>query len=367
MMQMKAHGAEQRYLAKWQQLLGLYLKNYEHYSRKQEQKHISLLFILSMGYVALLASGIYLVFTNRMTVGELMACQLLFLSFNDALRQKNKFFIGKQQMESDLQYLADISHFPLHPKIATLDNNKSKPIGLSSIELIDLTFGYSAEFKPILNKVNLTIKAGAHVAIVGASGSGKSTLVHLLSGLYQPWSGTILINGIPLLDYSMEERASLIGVVSQQQFFYQGSIRDNLCLWHEHYSDNELLSVLKMACIDDVIAQTDDALDYQLTEGATNLSGGQRQRLELARTLLAQPPILILDEATSSLDPIIEERIKKNLTNYVATKIVIAHRFNTIHDAQTLYLLDKGQLVNTNLEPQNNTSDSFTRLFTTAG
>lgn len=319
-----------------------------------------------MGYTALLASGMYLVFTNSITVGELMACQILFLSFNDALKQRDKFVLGKQQMESDLQYLADINHYPLPSKIIPSNNYKFKKAELCSIQLIDLTFGYSQEFKPLLDKVNLTIKAGDHVAIVGRSGSGKSTLVHLLSGLHQPWSGSILINGVPLLEYSLRERAGLIGVVSQQQFFYQGSIRDNLCLWHAHYSDNELLSVLKLACIDDLLTQTDDGLDFQLTEGATNLSGGQRQRLELARTLLAKPPILILDEATSSLDPLIEEQVKKNLANYAATQIVIAHRYNTISDAQTLYLLDKGQLVNKNPQRQNNTSDSFTQLFITA-
>lgn len=344
LMAIKIQGSELRYRAKWQELLTQYIHHHEQNAYQQEKTHLGFALVFSMSYSALLISGLYMVCLNKMTLGELMACQVLLLSFNESLMQNNKLFARRESIESDLHCLADITH---HPKYLVTQDSKLDAEG--PIELVNLTFGYSHEFKPLLDGLNVSIPSGSHVALVGASGCGKSTLVHLFSGLYEPWSGSILINGIPLSHYSLAERARCIGVVGQQQFFYQGSLRENLCLWRD-YSIDELMYVLKMACMDELINQTEEGLDYQLTEGATNLSGGQRQRLELARTLLARPKILILDEATSALDPIIEKQIQKNLTEYAATKIVIAHRVDTIQDAECVYVLEKGQLVSRSLD-----------------
>ena len=296
-----------------------------------------------MGYFSILSTGIYLVCQCRMTVGELMACQVLFLSFNEALSRRVKLGHQQDQIEADLQSIDDIMHSP--KESSGLQSLSKKERCLGKIQIIDLTFGYNREFKPLFSHFDLTIEPGSQVAITGPSGSGKSTLIQLLSGLYQPWSGTILIDGVPLHEYSPIERARRIGVVSQQQFFYQGSIKDNLCLWGEACSDEDIMAALRMACIDDLVTNTEDGLDFQLSEGATNISGGQRQRLEIARTLLVRPQLLLLDEATSSLDLLVEEQIKINLNQYPATKIVVAHRQNTIQGADKIYILNKGQLI----------------------
>lgn len=334
--QIKAQCAESRYMQRWSGIFAQYLKYYRHYAQQQQQAHLCFSFLFSLSYSALLAVGVYWVSAQEMTFSELMACQILFLSLHEALLQKSKWLTQKKQMEMDLQGFADISQSSLEPVPTQVVQCKHSEAVV--IQLIDVTFGYSREFKPLLAEVNMTIAAGEQVAIVGASGSGKSTLVHLLSGLYQPWSGTILLNDIPLANYTAEQRAKLVGVVSQQHFFYQGSVADNLCLW-QSYTKSELLSVLYQACLAEL------SLDYQLTEGASNLSGGQRQRLEIARTLLAKPPILIFDEATSALDSLIEARIKKNLSQNTATKIIIAHRRNTLHDVDRIYGLYEGKLI----------------------
>ena len=339
----KAQCAEHRYMQRWRGLLTQYLKHHHRYSNQQQQVHLFFSFMFSLGYSVLLACGMYFVFAQQMTFSELMICQILFLALHSALMQTTKLLSQKNQMTSDLQSIADISQSAIE-KLSQTRLVHHRIEKFTAMQLIDVSFGYSHEFKPLLHQINLTIHAGEHIAIVGASGSGKSTLVHLLSGLYQPWSGSILINNVPLLDFSLEERTRLLGVVTQHHFFYKGSVRDNLCLWQQ-YSEAELMAALQQACIDDLVNHSSAGLDYQLTEGATNLSGGQRQRLEMARTLLAKPQVLILDEATSSLDPIIEQRIKKNLADHAFTKIVIAHRMNSIQDADTIYLLHEGQLM----------------------
>ena len=365
--QMKAQCSEAVYFAKWQQLLARYLGAHRQYSHKSQLLQLIGLCVFSLGYLSIVTFSIYLISQNHMTIGEMMGYQILFLSFNEALVQGMKFGNQREHIKADLQSITDIIDYPME---STAPSSRfDRPPGLGKIQFIDVTFGYSREFKPLFSRLNLTIEAGSHVAIVGPTGSGKSTLVHLLSGLYPPWSGAILIDGIPLWDYSPSERARLLGVVSQQQFFYQGSIEDNLCLWNESYSAADMMAALRMACIDELATQTEDGLAYQLLEGASNISGGQRQRLEIARTLLAKPRILLLDEATSSLDSIIEGQIKNNIQHYPATKIVIAHRLNTIQNTDMIFILNNGQLIDYGSKQQlvSKKSAAFTELFAIAG
>ena len=132
--------------------------------------------------------------------------------------------------------------------------------------------------------------------------------------------------------------------VNQEQFFFKGTIQDNLSLWTPHYTHAELIQATQTACIDELL-QTPDGLNYQLMEGASNLSGGQRQRLEIARSLLTNPKILILDEAMSSLDTLIEYQIDKNIRATNKTLVIIAHRFSTIIDADIIHIIKNGQII----------------------
>lgn len=343
--QIKAQCSESIYLAKWQQALHSYLKAHQRVAYKHHAIHLLHFFTFSTGYLCVLIIGLYLVQQKQLTLGEIMACQILFLSFNEAFAQRAQLTNQVEHIESEVQNIDDILDYPMAVNVVSnrLHVTLPKPCQ-GRIQLVDLSFGYSREFSPILEHLNVIIKPGAQVVIRGASGSGKSSLVYLLAGLYEPWSGMILIDDVSLNEYSPAERAAFIGIVNQHQFFYQGSIKDNLCLWHSS-TDEELYAALHMACIDELVTQCNHGLDFQLTEGATNISGGQRQRLELARTLLAQPKILILDEATNSLDPLIEKQIRTNLRHYPATKIIINHRIKTVDEMDEAFVLHKGQLI----------------------
>ncbi|CDZ77628.1 Alpha-hemolysin translocation ATP-binding protein HlyB [Legionella massiliensis] len=342
--QIKAQCAEQACFVKWEQQLKAFLQAHRESSLANGLMQLFSFFFFSLGYIATTAVGLYCIHKGRMTLGEMMASQILFISFNEAITQHLRLASQQNQVEADLQGVCDIVDYPVEPVITketghTLENLKGK------IEIIDLTFGFSPEFKPLFKNFNLTINPGQHVAIVGASGSGKSTLMNLIAGLYQPWSGQILIDGKPLAEIPVTLRARLLGVVSQDFFFYKGSLRENLSLWGETYSDSEMNAALQMAAIDDLPRLEPAGFDFQLLEGAVNLSGGQRQRLEIARTLLVKPAILILDEATSALDPIIEARIKTNLRQFPGTRISVAHRLTTIVDAEHIHILKQGHLV----------------------
>lgn len=342
--QIKAMGCEGDFFLKWKAQLVLYLESFYKLSFiKATTKTISL-FLISVSTICSFGLGAWLSIKGFMTLGELMAFNVLSLAFNEPIIQAVQLGNQLHQFQVDYQRVMDITEYQQAEPIRPMSSQVSQ-FGTGVIEIIDLTFGYSRLERPLFKNLNLTIKKGTKVAVVGLSGSGKSTLIHLISGLYTPWSGTILIDGVPLSTISSEKRSKLIAVVSQEHFFFKGSVRDNLCLWGSERSYSDLMRVVKDACIDDLITQTVEGFDFELMEGARNLSGGQRQRLEIARTLLINAPILLLDEATSAMDTCVEVEINKNINKYMHTTITVAHRFNSVVDADRILILNQGMLV----------------------
>lgn len=346
MLQIKAMDSEKECFAKWQAQLVRYLNAYHQLSFINAITLAISIVLISTTTVFIFGMGAWLVINGSMTLGELIAFNALFLAFNEPVFQFVNLGNQFHQIQAEYRRVTDITDYQakqpapeiIHPSTAYLSKK-------GTIEIIDLVFGYNRLDKPLFNKLNLTIEGQSNVAIVGPSGSGKSTLAHLISGLYTPWSGMILVDGIPLSTLSAEERAKLIAVVSQDTFFFKGSIKENLNMWDTNYSLLAMEKAANAACIDDLISNTEQRFDFQLHEGANNISGGQRQRLEIARTLLVNAPILILDEATSALDPFIEGQINQNIRSYGHTTLSIAHRFNTIRDADAIFIINNGQLV----------------------
>jgi ATP-binding cassette subfamily B protein len=215
-----------------------------------------------------------------------------------------------------------------------------------TLELQDVSFRYGFRAN-VLDKVNLRIPAGRTVALVGASGSGKSTLLKLLLGFYEPTEGRVLIDGVDMRDFELESLRGRIGLVAQDPFIFNGSIRDNLALGRPGTTPEEVREAARAAGLEEFIAGLPERYDTLIGERGANLSGGQRQRLAIARALLRNPEVLIFDEATSHLDTATERAIQASLRRALAgrTVVLVAHRLSTIQHADLIYVLDKGRVV----------------------
>ena len=215
-----------------------------------------------------------------------------------------------------------------------------------AIELREVSFRYGYRAN-VLEKVNLRIPAGQTVAFVGESGSGKSTVLKLLMGFYAPTEGRILIDGVDMQDFELASLRSRIGLVSQEPFIFNGTIRENIALGRPDATLDEVLKAARAAQLDAFIASLPARYDTVIGERGANLSGGQRQRLAIARALLRQPEILIFDEATSHLDTATERAIQDSLTTALVGKtvVLVAHRLSTIKGADLIYVLHQGRIL----------------------
>ena len=212
------------------------------------------------------------------------------------------------------------------------------------IEMKNVSFCYG-EIE-VLKNISLNIKKGETLAIVGASGSGKSTLANLLPRFYDYNSGEVLIDGNELKSISKKSIRSLIGIVGQESILFNGSIKDNIVLGKQ-IDDDDVYDALKTANALDFINEFNDKIDHKIADNGVNLSGGQKQRIAIARAIISKSPILILDEATSSLDSKSEKLVQDALIKLMdnKTSIVIAHRLSTVKNAQNIIVLDKGKII----------------------
>lgn len=214
------------------------------------------------------------------------------------------------------------------------------------MELKDVTFAYNGR-NPVIQNLSLHIPAGKTIAIVGSTGSGKSTLVKLLLRLYEIQSGTITLDGIDLRDLKLRDLRSCIGLVSQDVFLFHGTVKENIAYGSPDATEAEVIEAAKIAEAQDFIMQLPQGYDTIVGERGQKLSGGQRQRIAIARAVLKDPPILILDEATSAVDNETEAAIQRSLERITVnrTTIAIAHRLSTVRNADCIYVMEQGKLV----------------------
>jgi ATP-binding cassette, subfamily B, bacterial len=234
----------------------------------------------------------------------------------------------------------------LDTPIAIDSGSLALPSVLGEIELKDVTFAYP-DRSTVVNKLSLTIPAGQTIAIVGATGSGKSTLVKLLLRLYEINSGTITLDGLNIQDLQLADLRRSIGLVSQDVFLFHGSVRENIAYGTPDADLESVIAAAKIAEADDFVNRLPERYDTIVGERGQKLSGGQRQRIAIARAVLKNPPILILDEATSAVDNETEAAIQRSLDRITLdrTTIAIAHRLSTIRNAHCIYVMEHGELV----------------------
>lgn len=293
----------------------------------------------------LLAGGI-LVIQGNMTMGMLVAFNSLFGSFNEPIQQLVGFVQKIQTMRSNISRVNDIMKYQQDERFCEVEQKPVRQQKLSgTVELQSVSFGYSSLKPPLVEDFSFRLRSGESIAFVGASGCGKSTVAKLVSGLYRPWTGTVLMDGTPLERIPREIINASVATVSQNITLFSGTVRENLTLWNSAILEEDMVQAAKDACIHDFIIQQPGGYDYTLTEGAANLSGGQRQRLEIARALATKPTVLIMDEATSALDPIIEKNILDNIKRRGCTCVIVAHRLSAIRDSNQIVVMKRGHIV----------------------
>jgi len=320
--------------------------------------------INSLTTALILGAGGFLIIDGQLTIGGLVAFQALLGHFTGPIQQLVGFGAQIQQIEGDLNRLDDVFRYKrdpvLHldetaedePEKADNDNDEDAapvydgPDQLSgAIHIRDLCFGYSSLEAPLIEGFDLTLTPGKRVAFVGGSGSGKSTLAKLILGLYQPWSGTIHYDGYSIEQIPRNIFTNSVASVDQEIFLFEGTISDNLTMWDPSIPKEFMVRGAKDACIHDVITERPGGYESEVSEGNTNFSGGQSQRLEIARALVRNPKVIVLDEATASLDPLTEKMIDDNLRRRGCSCIIIAHRLSTIRDCDEIIVMDRGKLV----------------------
>ena len=211
--------------------------------------------------------------------------------------------------------------------------------------LRDVSFGYSPLDPPLLEHFNLHLEPGRWVAVAGASGSGKSTLAKIVTGLYEEWSGDILLDGVKRREIPHNVIVGSVSAVDQDVFQISGTVQENISLFDSSIRKSDVIQAAKDACIHEDILRLEGGYEAKVAEGGLNFSGGQRQRLEIARALATNPSLLVLDEATSALDPVTEQRLLENIRRRGCACFIIAHRLSTIRDADEIIVLERGHVV----------------------
>ena len=252
-----------------------------------------------------------------------------------------------QEMRIEMERVEDVMKYPDDPAVIENEDRTDELLEklTGSVEIKNVTFGYSASSEPLLKNFSLEVKPGERLAIVGASGSGKSTVSKLVSGLYQPWSGEILLGGKPRNEYPRDVLTGSLAVVDQDIILFEDTISNNIKMWDDSIKDFEVVLAARDAQLHNDIVQMPGGYNHIISTGGRDLSGGQKQRLEIARVLAVDPTILILDEATSALDADTENKVVKAIKNRGITCIVIAHRLSTVKDCDKIAVMEHGRIV----------------------
>lgn len=300
-------------------------------------------FMRQLYYFITIAGGILLIIFGKVGVEDLAAFILYVSVVLPPIDRLINFTEQFSQGVSSFERFTEI--LDINPSILDKKDAETLVVKNGSIDFNNVSFSYEKE--KVLDDVTLHIDGGTRVALVGESGAGKTTAVSLIARFYEKDSGSILIDGTSISDVTQKSLRSNIGFVQQNIFLFDASIRDNLRYGKIDASEEEMWKALEEANLKDFVLSLPDGLDTEVGERGTRLSGGQKQRLSIARAFLKNPPILVFDEATSSLDNESEALIQSSFNKLAKgrTSIIIAHRLSTVIDCDTIFVLDKGRVV----------------------
>jgi ATP-binding cassette subfamily B protein len=300
--------------------------------------------IILAGFTALLLFGGMEAIAGRMSVGTYSVLIFLIQRLLWPLTRLGETFDQYQRAMASTNRVMNLLDTP----IAIHTGDISLPIDSvrGELEFRNVTFAYNGR-SPVIENLSLHIPTGKTIAIVGSTGSGKSTLVKLLLRLYEVQSGTITLDGIDLRELKFRDLRACIGLVSQDVFLFHGTVAENIAYGSPNATQEQVIEAAKIAEAHDFIMQLPQAYETIVGERGQKLSGGQRQRIAIARAVVKNPPILILDEATSAVDNETEAAIQLSLERITVnrTTIAIAHRLSTVRNADCIYVMEYGKLV----------------------
>ncbi len=302
-------------------------------------------FVQSIAGIATIIVGVYMINMGHMTQGALVAA---FMLSNRALAPLSAIAGLITRLQQTKESLAQLDNL-MQKKVERPKGRHfiSMPTVRGKIELRDVVFAYPNQTVAALNNVSLTINPGEHIGIIGPVGSGKTTLQRLMQNLYEPKSGAVLLDGTDVRQIDPGDLRRAVGVIQQRPQLFYGSVRQNITMGHETVSDRAVIRAAELSGVMDFLRDTQQGLDTQVGERGEQLSGGQQQAVAVARALLYDPPVLIMDEPTSSLDPASEARLLRRLEVLVRNRtiILITHKATMLNLVDRLLLIDRGRIL----------------------
>jgi ATP-binding cassette subfamily B protein len=304
-----------------------------------------LTFLIGLGFVLITWVGVLLATRGEMTVGQFTEFNMYLFRLIWPLIAIGYVVNVYQRGSASWKRMRAI--MTIQPAIADLPTVKKQPPIVGAIELRNLTFRYRPTSEPVLQNINLTIEAGQTIAFVGRTGSGKSTLANLIPRVLEAEPNSVLVDGVPVADYPLAQLRSAIGYVPQETFLFSNALTKNIAFGVEKVDRAEIERAADIAGLDDDVRDFPEGFDTLVGERGITLSGGQKQRTAIARAVLRQPKILVLDDALSSVDTFTEEKILAQLRGVMRerTSIIVSHRISTVRHADVICVLDEGRII----------------------
>jgi ATP-binding cassette subfamily B protein len=302
-------------------------------------------FLIGLGFVLIFWAGVPLAVHGQLTVGQFIAINMYLFRLIWPLIAIGYVINLYQRGSASWKRMQAIAN--IKPAIADTPYVKRQPPIRGRIEFRDLTFRYHSDSEPVLRGINLTIEAGQTIAFVGRTGSGKSTLVNLIPRVLEARPGSVLIDDVPVAEYPLQQLRAAIGYVPQETFLFSNSLAKNIAFGVENSERAAIERAAQIAGLETDVQDFPDRFDTLVGERGITLSGGQKQRTAIARAVLREPKILILDDALSSVDTYTEEQILSGLRGVMSqrTSIIVSHRVSTVRQADLICVLDDGHIV----------------------